>query len=226
MKQIRLLAAVGLMILTAVSCKKDSYYDGPPEPIAVVGFYGASADAPKLSMYLNANKIPYDSLAYKGRIDYVNAYPGSREINAYRNGTKVLSKAVTLDEGKFYSAFLTGNYSTAEFVVLQDSLINPPYGKATIRFVNMCTGAPALDLVTSAGTSIVSNRAYKANSAFIPINGDTQYSFVIREHGSTVNKVIMTPLAILAGHNYTVWTRGIYTATDGAALDAGIVINY
>jgi hypothetical protein len=226
MKKITLLAAVGLMILTAASCTKDNFNNEPPQPIAVVGFYNASPDAPKLSMYLDANKIPADSLPYKGRIDYVNAFPGNREINAYRNGTKVLTKAVTLDESKFYSAFLTGNYSTAEFVLLQDSLINPPQGKATIRFVNMGVGAPALDLLTSNGTSIVANRTYKANSAFIPIEGDTQYSFVIREHGSTVNKVIMAPYVLHAGHNYTIWTRGIYTATDGAALDAGIVMNY
>jgi hypothetical protein len=226
MKKFTLLAAVGLIILTATSCTKDNFDNEPPQPIAVVGFYAASPDAPKLSMYLNANKIPADSLAYKGRIDYVNAYPGNREINAYRNGTKVLTKAVKLDEGKFYSAFLTGNYSTAEFVLLQDSLINPAVGKATIRFVNMSVGTPALDLALSNGTTVISNRTYKANSAFTPIDGDTQISFVIREHGSTVNKVVMAPVNIIAGHNYTVWTRGIYTATDGAALDAGIVINY
>jgi hypothetical protein len=226
MKQFTLLAAVGLMILTAASCTKDNLYDDTPQPIAVIGFYGASPDAPKLSMYLNTNQIPSDSLGYKGRIDYVNAYPGNREINAYRNGAKVLTKTVTLDDGKFYSAFLTGNYSTAEFVLLQDSLINPPIGKATIRFVNMSVGAPALDLVTSTGTSIVASRTYKANSAFITIDGDTQYSFVIREHGSTVNKVILAPASIVAGHNYTVWARGIYSATDGAALDAALVRNY
>ncbi|MGF7079981.1 DUF4397 domain-containing protein [Mucilaginibacter sp. UYCu711] len=226
MKQFTLMAAVGLMILTAASCKKDNYYDDVPQPISVVGFYGASPDAPKLSMYLNANQIPADSLAYKGRIDYVNAYPGNREINAYRNGTKVFTKAITLDEGKFYSAFLTGNYSTAELVVLQDSLINPAQGKATIRFVNMSVGAPALDLVTSNGTSVISNRTYKTNSAFTPVDGDTQYSFVIRAHGSTVDKVIMAPVTLYAGHNYTIWARGIYTATDAAALDAGIARNY
>lgn len=226
MKHLKLLAAVGLIILTAASCRKDKQFDDVPQPIAAIGFYGASPDAPRVSMYLNANQIPTDSLVYKGRIDYVNAYPGNREINAYRNGAKVVSKAVTLDEGKFYSAFLTGNYSTAEFVLFQDSLVAPPFGKATIRFVNMSVGAPALDLVTGNGTSVVSNRTYKANSAFIPIDGEMQYSFAIREHGSTVNKVLMAPVYINAGHNYTVWARGVYTATDAAALDAGIVRNY
>lgn len=226
MKQFTLLAAVGLMILTAAGCSKDTFDNYPQQPIAAIGFYGALPDAPKLSLYLNANQIPTDSLPYKGGIDYVNANPGNREINAYRNGTKVITQAVKLDEGKFYSAFLTGNYSTAEVVLLQDSLIAPPQGKATIRFVNMSVGAPALDLVTSNGTSVISNRTYKANSAFIPIDGDTQYSFVVRAHGSTVDKVIIPPVTLYSGHNYTIWARGIYTATDAAALDAGVARNY
>jgi hypothetical protein len=224
MKHLKLFIAAALLILTAASCSKTTY--DPPPAIAAVSFYNASPDAPPLSLYLNTNKIQNDSVAYKGGIDYVNAYPGNREVSAYRNGTKAITKSITFDEGKFYSVFLTGNYSTAEFVAIQDSLIAPPAGKATIRFVNMGVGAPELDLVLSDGTKIVNGRAYKQNSAFAPIDGDKQYSFVIREHGASVDKVVLPSVNIIAGHNYTIWARGIYTATDGAAIGANIVRNY
>jgi hypothetical protein len=224
MKHLKLFIVAALLILTAASCTKTTY--DPPPAIAAVSFYNASPGAPPLSIYLNTNKIQNDSLLYKSSIDYVNAYPGNREVSAYRNGTKAITKAITFDEGKFYSVFLTGNYSTAEFVSLQDSLIAPPSGKATIRFVNMSVGAPTLDLALSNGTTVINGRAYKQNSAFAPIDGDQQYNFVIREHGTTVDKVVLPSVNILAGHNYTIWARGVYTATDGTAVGANIVRNY
>ncbi|MES2379164.1 MAG: DUF4397 domain-containing protein [Bacteroidota bacterium] len=224
MKHLKLSIVAALLILTAASCTKTNY--DPPPAIAAISFYNASPDAPPLSIYLNSNKIQNDSVAYKSGIDYVNAYPGNREVNAYRNGTKTITKSITFDEGKFYSVFLTGNYSTGDFVALQDSLIAPAPGKATIRFVNMGIGAPVLDLVLTDGTKIVDGRAYKQNSAFAPIDGDKQYNFVIREHGTTVDKVVLPSVEIVAGHNYTIWARGIYTATDGAAIGASIVRNY
>ncbi|MCC8423867.1 DUF4397 domain-containing protein [Mucilaginibacter sp. UR6-11] len=224
MKHLKLLAAAGLVILTAVSCKKTTYE--PPPAISAISFYNASPDAPAVSIYLNANKIQYDSLSYKGGIEYVNAYSGNREVSAYRNNEKKVYKNITLDQGKFYSAFLTGNWSTAEFVLLEDSLIRPAAGKANIRFVNMSIGSPTLDLALNTGTTLVSGRAYKANSAYTPIDGEKQYTFVIREHGTTVNKVTLPSVNLLSGHSYTIWARGIYAATDATALGAEIVRNY
>jgi hypothetical protein len=224
MKHFKLLIATTLIILTAASCKKTTYE--PPQAVSAIGFFGASPDAPPLSIYLNNSKLDDDSLNYKGDIYYLNAYSGNREVVAYKNGVKKLSQTVKLEDGKIYSCFLTGNYSTAEFVLLEDSLNTPPIGKANIRFVNMSIGAPSLDLGLNDGTTIISGRAYKANSGFITIAGDKQYSFVIREHGSAVNKAMAPAVNIMAGHNYTIWTRGIYTATDGAAMGVDLVLNY
>jgi hypothetical protein len=224
MKHFKLLIATTLIILTAAGCKKTTY--DPPQPISAIAFFAASPDAPPLSIYLNANKIQSDSLAYKGKMYYVNAYSGNRDIIAYKGSTKKLTQTVKLEDGKIYSCFLTGNYSTAEFTLLEDSLANPPIGKVNVRFINMSVGAPSLDLGLSDGTAVISGRTYKTNSGFTAIPGDKQYSFVIREHGATVNKVIIPPVNLLSGHNYTIWTRGIYTATDAVALDADIVLNY
>jgi len=224
MKHLKLLIATGLTVLIAAGCKKTTI--DQPQVFAAIGFFGASPDAPPLSIYLNNNKLDDDSLDYKGSIFYVNAYSGNREIVGYKNGVKKVSQTVKLEDGKIYSCFLTGNYSNAEFALLEDSLKTPLSGKAVIRFVNMSVGAPSLDLGLNDGTTVVSGRTYKANSGFIAITGDKQYSFVVREHGSTVNKVIVPSVTLLAGHDYTIWTRGIYTATDGAALAADVVLNY
>lgn len=225
MKQFKLLVAAGLLLLGAAGCKKDVKND-PLPAIAAFSVYNAVPDAPPLSIYLNTNKIQNDSLLYKGEIPYVTAVAGARQLIAYKNGNKVIDKAVTLAEGKFYSAFLTGNYSTADVTLLVDSLKSPATGKVNIRFVNMSIDAPSLDLALSTGANVITGRTYKANSGYISIDGDKQYSFVIRETGSTVNKIVLPSVGLMAGHSYTIWTRGIYTATDGAAAGAEISLNY
>jgi hypothetical protein len=186
----------------------------------------AVPDAPPISVYLNNNKIQNDSLLYKGQIPYVTAVAGARQLIAFKGGTKVLDKPVTLTEGKFYSAFLTGNYTTADVTLLQDSLTAPAAGKTHIRFVNMSIGAPSLDLALSTGTNVITGRTYKANSAYVPVDGGKQYNFVIRENGSTVNKVVVPAVNLSAGHSYTIWTRGVYSATDATAIGAEVTLNY
>ncbi|MDB5156993.1 MAG: hypothetical protein JWR50_1700 [Mucilaginibacter sp.] len=225
MKQLKLLFAAALIALTAVSCKKTTPYT-PPPAISAISFYDAIPDAPALSIYLNTSKLSNDSLKYKSAFGYSTAYSGSREIIAYKGNDKKISQTVTLKEGLFYSAFFTGNYAAPEVVLLEDSLTNPPTTKANIRFVNMSIGAPALDLGVNDGTTVIANRLYKANSPYTAINGNKQYTFVVRTHGETVAKVTMPSVNILTGHNYTIWARGVYTATDATALGADIVLNY
>ncbi|MFD2147550.1 DUF4397 domain-containing protein [Mucilaginibacter antarcticus] len=225
MKHLKLLAAAGLLVLGAVGCKKEVQND-PLPAIAALAVYNAVPDAPPLSIYLNTSKIQADSLLYKGEVPYVTAAAGNRQLIAYKGGTKAIDKPITITEGKFYSAFLTGNYSTADVALLQDSLTSPAAGKVNIRFVNMSIGAPSLDLALNTGTNVITGRAYKANSKYLSIDGDKQYSFVIRETGSTVNKIALPSVGLMAGHSYTIWTRGIYTATDGAAVGAEISLNY
>ena len=225
MKHLKLLFAAALITLTAVSCKKTTPYT-PPPAISAISFYDAIPDAPALSIYLDNSKISPDSSKYKSVLPYATAYSGDRQIIAYKGNDKKLSQAVTLKQGLFYSAFLTGKYATPEVVLLEDSLTNPPTGKANIRFVNVSVGAPALDLGVNDGTTVVSNRLYKANSAYTAINGNKQYTFVIRTHGETVAKVTLPSVNIATGHNYTIWARGVYTATDATALGADIVLNY
>lgn len=226
MKVFKLLGAAGLVMLAVAGCKKSEPMEDP-QPVAAISFYNASPDAPALAIYLNANRLSADSLKYKSGYDYVYAYTGSREVSANRGNEKKFAKTIQLDQGRIYSAFLTGNYATAEFVLLQDSLVQPAAGKAHIRFVNMSVGAPSLDLgVSGVATPVVNGRTYKANSGFIAIDANKQYNFVVRDHGSTTDKVILPSVSIVAGGSYTIWARGIYTATDGAALGAEITRNY
>ena len=182
MKHLKLLFAAALITLTAVSCKKTTPYT-PPPAISAISFYDAIPDAPALSIYLNTSKLSNDSLKYKFAFAYSTAYSGSREIIAYKGNDKKISQTVTLKEGLFYSAFLTGNYATPEVVLLEDSLTNPPTTKANIRFVNMSVGAPALDLGVNDGTSMMRDVA-SAGEAFSPSSSTDRQPFSQRRPSS------------------------------------------
>lgn len=226
MKHLKLLKAAvlgGLIILTAASCT--THYEAPPA-ISALSFINTSPDAPQVAVYLNSNKINNDSVAYSHHIDYINAYSGTREASVYSGTTKKVSNTLDLKEGRVYSLFLAGQWASPELVLLEDSLYIPAPGKAHIRFVNMSVGSPSLDLGVNDGTTVVSNKTYKSNGSFVDIDGDKRYTFVIRQHGTTQDKVTMPSISIERGYNYTIWAKGVYTATNATGLGAEIVKNY
>ena len=90
----------------------------------------------------------------------------------------------------------------------------------------MSIGSPALDLVTSNGTAVISNTTYKTGSDFASITGDQNYNFVIRANGSTVDKFVLPSVTIQAGRIYTIVAKGFYSGTGTTALGGDVLINY
>ena len=202
------------------------HHDEPVPAISGLALIHASPDAPAVNLFIGQNMVNNDIFSYGDRIDYVNAYSGTRDVAAYVGSDKKVSGKVTLEQGKMYSLFLAGQWANAEFVLLEDSLFQPDAGKANIRFLNMSPEAPALDLGLDDGTTLISNKEYKQNSGFIAVNGNTQYNFVIREHGSTADKVSLPAVTLQSGHIYTIWAKGIYTETGTKGPDGEIPRNY
>jgi hypothetical protein len=223
-RSLKNLALAGIAVLLMAGCAKTN--NEPIPPIATLAVYHVSPDAPKLGFRLNNSNLSPDSAAFGTYGYYYDAYAGSRELSAYQREVKKTTITTTLQEGAIYSAWLTGPWATAEFVILEDKLTNPAAGKANVRFVNMSVGSPALDLVTSTGTAVVSNTAYKAGSDFTAINGDQNYNFVIRANGSTVDKFLLPSVNIKAGNIYTVVAKGFYTGTGTTALGGDVLVNY
>lgn len=223
-RSLKNLALAAFAILLIAGCAKTN--DEPGPAVSTLAVYHVSPDAPKLQFKLNNSVLNADSAAYGTYGFYVNAYSGSRELAAYQREIKKTNITTTLLEGSIYSAWLTGPWASAEFVILEDKLTNPASGKANIRFVNMSFGSPTLDLVTSTGTTVVSNTAYKTGSTFASIDGNQNYNFVIRENGSTVDKVLLPSVTIQAGRIYTIVAKGFYTGTGTTALTGDVLINY
>ncbi|MGY3211278.1 DUF4397 domain-containing protein [Mucilaginibacter sp. HD30] len=223
-KSIKNFAIAGFAVLLAAGCAKTD--NEPSQPVSTFAVYHVSPDAPKISFKLNNSVLNSDSVGYGTYGYYVNAIAGTRELAAYQREIKKLSITTTFQEGAIYSAWLTGPWATPEFVVLEDKLTNPATGKANVRFVNMSVGSPSLDLVTSSGATVVSNRAYKENSDFTAIDGNQNYNFVIRQSGSTVDKFLLPSVTIQTGRIYTIVAKGFYTGTGATGLSGDVIVNY
>jgi hypothetical protein len=221
----KLMAKIGAVCLITVvlsSCLKnnDTYYN---PPVALVTLTQAMPDQPPLDFYLNYNKVNSFPLTFGGNIDYFRAYTGTRIANFYLIGTMttVFSDTVTFKPNYIYSVFLANKVSSPELVVLTDTISKPASGMANVRFINLSPDAPAVDLVVKDGATVVSNRAYKGYSSFMPIAGNTSYTFEVNKGGTST--VLATLTVILnSGSEYTLWLQGLATplnSSDGLSIN-------
>ncbi len=203
------------------SCKKDK----ENKPVSALSFVNASVGAPTLNVYLEPNKIDFDQFSYGRYIDYLNAFSGQRTVSFFEGTVKKKTGNIDLKNGKFYSLFLAGTWPETELVLIKDSLTIPATGKTNIRFVNMSSDAGELDLGLTNGTTLISQKAYKASSNYISINGNSTYNFVIRKHASPLDTVSITAATLEAGRSYTIWAKGLKAEVGKNALGLTIIKN-
>lgn len=219
-KSVQILCLV-VMALAFQSCKKDK----DNTPISALSFVNASVGAPSLEVYLEPNKINHDQFSYGRYIDYLNVFSGQRTVSFYEGTVKKKSGNIDLKDGKFYSLFLAGTWPETELVLIKDSLTIPATGKTNIRFVNMSSDAGELDLGLTNGSTLISQKAYKASSNYTSINGNATYNFVIRKHASPLDTVSITAASLEAGRSYTIWAKGLKAEVGQNALGLTIIKN-
>jgi hypothetical protein len=222
------IALVCLMPVALSSCLKtnnSSYYN---PPVALVTLIQASPDEPSLDFYLDNDKVNGVSLGYGSTIDYFRAYARQRNANFFITGTmnRVFTDTITFLPNYIYSVFLANKASSPELVKIVDTLSQPATGKASIRFVNVSPDAPAVDLVVKGGAVVVSNKSYKGHSSFVPITGETTYTFEVHQAGTATVLATLPTTTLKAGFVYTIWLQGLATPTNGTdGLSANIMTN-
>ncbi len=219
------LGALCLLSLLFSSCLKDhnTYYN---PPAALVTFIQASPDQPALDLYFNSNRVNSYPVYYNTDIDYFRAYAGKRTINLYNQGTltTVFSDTATLVQNAVYSMFLANKVSNPELVILKDTLNKPASGMAGVRFINLSPDAPAVSLAIQGGSVLTTNKPYKGFSSFIPVAGNTTYTFQILQ-GTTV-LATLSDVNLNNGFLYTIWFHGLVASTNANdKLAADIVAN-
>lgn len=165
---------------------------------------------------------------------YNDVAPGSvklaSEIAATTDkGLPISSVTTSLDDGKYYSYFVSGMYNSttkqADAFVVEDPLpATADYSHAYVRFVNAISNSQPMTLYVKGSTAtseiaVGAAVAYKGAGAFTPVPPDV-YELDTRATGSGTNLITRTGVSFVAGHMYTITSRGDMTSTATATKPA------
>jgi hypothetical protein len=140
----------------------------------------------------------------------------------------------TLEDGKFYSFYMSGFYNTTaktvDGFVVEDPL--PPefdFTQAYVRFVNAISNSSPMTLsVRNTATSTVvvigGAVAYKSGGTFVAVP-PAVYDLTTRVGASTTAAITRTAVSFSAGRVYTIAARGDMTITSTTATNRPFLDN-
>jgi len=250
-------AALLCAVLLA-ACEKNAVQVLPTAEVIPGGrvkFFNFGVNAPGVNFYADNTKMTAilsgtgqeatTGVAYGGAGNggvYLAIVPGAYTLTGRIAATvdkdlPVATIATTLDDGKYYSYYMSGFYNTTtktvDAFVLEDQLsvqsqpIN--YGVAYVRFVHAMSNANPLTLYARStvilDTTVVGGAvAYKGAGTFTALPAGV-YDLFARYTDSTTNKIARTGVSFLGGHMYTVGARGDITIVSTTATNRPFLDN-
>ena len=213
-------AIAGLVLLSILlsSCLKNDNSPAAP-PTALMTVIQATPNQPPLDVYLNGDRVNQSPLMYGTGIDYFSAIAGLRTVNFYSSGTftpVVATAQFTLGQNMAYSLFLDSVSAKPGILLLADTLVKPAGGKAGVRFVNLSADAPAVDLAIQGGATITTNKSFKGYTSFLPVPGQTNFTFVVLKKGTNTVLATLSNVTLINGYLYTVMLEGLNNSTSGS----------
>ena len=221
--------ALGLvtLALTVAACNK--YHETLPiRYLSSLAIVHAAPGTPELSLHVDGFRSSVKGLTYGAFINYTEIPDGTSEFAVTKkDSSRVLVKSsLNLKKGKFYSLFVTDVPAKPAFSLFEDDLTVPAADKANVRFVNMSPDAGSLDLgVTGQTTPVFTNVPFKGASAFTGIAPGAEVTFEIKEYTKTDVVARIEKVKIEKGKIYTIWARGLRTATDSTKLGLELITN-
>lgn len=222
--------AVGVT-LSLSSCLKNKDINYVDPPTGGLSVFHASPGTQKFNVAVG-NTIINDGyqlidFEYSKALSYVRVSPGSRKISILKKNSKDTIRTGTFNivTDKYYSLFVTDAAPNPNLLFVEDTIVAPPVGKARVRFVNLSPDAGNLDLVVNtAGTDslLFSNKTYKTASHFTNLSGTKVYKLEIKSGGTS--KAVLENVKIESGKIYTIWAKGLATATNDS-LKTSIKVN-
>jgi len=227
MKRAGMIGMVCLLAGLFSSCLKDKDNNVELPPAALITVINASPDSQPLDFFLDQNLANAYPLRYGHILDYTRAYTGKRVASFYVSGSqqKVVADTINLDANKYYSLFLSNSASTPDVTLLNDTLSRPASGMATVRFINLSSNAPAVDVDIQGGAVLATNKSYKGFTPFTPIEGDKTITLEIKQAGTNTVLVSLSNITLQSGSIYNIWLHGVNGATDQTKLALDIQHN-
>lgn len=200
--------ALVLFILTSLgACKKSEETITPAFYLSVIN---TSPTAATYDVYLNDVKLNTAALPFGGGVAYTARPTGSYNIkltvaNSIEN---VITKNVSLPDSKYYSYYFIDRPNVIDGILVTDEVTGAATDKASVRFINLSPDAPALDLATSTGTPLATDKSFKQYSGFTQIAPGATV-LLIKDKVSGATKSTLESFTFVAGGYYTVIARGL-----------------
>lgn len=251
MNSYRIFAAL-LAAIVLAACEKNAVQVLPSVdlPGARVKFFHFGVSAPGVNFYANETKMTAISSGTGVESNTGVAYGGAGAGGAYAaiapgqytltgrisaagadKNRPIATVAATIDDGKFYSFYMSGIYNTTaktvDAFIVEDPVVPPAdYSVAYVRFVNAISNATnPLTLYVknttgdTATVTVATAVPYKGASAFTTIPAGI-FNLFARYPDSTANKVTRNAVTFLGGRLYTVGARGNITVASGTTAPA------
>lgn len=222
-------SAICLSMIMAISGCLDDVSVPKVDPIAYVTLYHGSPNGPDLDIEVDGNQTNAVRFKYADYTTYAAFFVGERNFGfgPYSSSSIDVEGDFTLEENKFYSLFIAGEYADAELVFINDNTTLPAVGKAKIRVINLSPDAGDIDLkILGAADNLASDISFKENTAFIEVpSGLTD--FEVRASDDDELLASVPDAQLNEGWIYTIIIRGYETPPDGNTnvLAAQIVRN-
>lgn len=222
------------------------------QPEAQIRFFNFGVGAPAVNFYANDQKVTAivsgtgtestNGVAYGGvglGGFYSTLEPGQYTFSGRIAATVDKDLAIsnipaTLENGKRYSLYQSGFYSTAtktvEGFVVEDNFAEAyDYTQAYVRFVNAISNSSPMALfakntATSGEVPIGALVPYKSAGAFTAIPTGV-YDITTRLSGATTAAITRTAVSFSAGRIYTITARGDMTVTSTTATNRPFLDN-
>jgi hypothetical protein len=256
MTRYRIRAALLCAALLA-ACEKNAVQVLPTAetiPGGRVKFFNFGVNAPGVNFYAGTTKMTAilsgsgqeatTGVTYGGAGNggvYLAITPGAYTLTGRIAATAdkdlaIATVTATLDDGKYYSFYMSGFYNTttktSDAFVLEDPVTPATdYSVAYVRLVNAMANANPLTLYaryTTGDTTRVDTLnvavAYKGASGFTALPAGV-YNLFARYTDSTTDKISRTGVSFLGGRIYTVGARGDITITSTTATNRPFLDN-
>lgn len=237
------------------ACSKDAVQQiSGPLSGANVKFYNFSMGAPGVNFFANDAQVTalrsdsgattksgttYSGVAAGGLYTAVTAGQVSltgRIGTVTDAGVTIATVATALTDGKYYSMYLSGPYSTttkkSDAFIIEDPIPAWDYANANVRFVNTIANAPNPMILWAKSRTVGDSVAlggpagigYKGATGFVPIRGEA-YDLTVRYPGSNTAVITRTEVTLSAARVYTISTRGDITITSTTAANRPFLDN-
>jgi hypothetical protein len=216
----------GIAFLLAVlisSCNKSTSTAGTSTLAVVAG----SPDAPPADLYIDGSIISTTPLVYGSYFSYyAGITSGITRVRLDYTGTstQLTKDTINIASNKTYTLFLTDSIAKRDYLLVTDTVVAPPTGKASIRLVNMSPNAQGVDLVIG-GQVIASNKSYKQVSSFKTITVSDNDTLKIVQTGTNNVLGVVNAVTIQSGLVYTIWISGFANGISSYGLQANLIRN-